>query len=60
MNQREALERLIEKIEEWKKVRKPRIPTKMPRKVREKILEKKRHRAQKKKSRRKVSPEDDR
>lgn len=60
MNQREALERLVEKIEERQRVKKPRVPTRIPRKVREVILEKKRRRSQKKKSRRKVSLDDDR
>ncbi len=59
MNQREALERLIERIEERQKVRKPRILTRVPRKVREAILEEKKRRSQKKKLRRKVTRDRD-
>jgi len=60
MNQREALERLVERIEERQKVKKPRIPTRLPRKAREAILERKKRRSQVKKSRRRVTQGDER
>ncbi|NNE71321.1 MAG: peptide chain release factor-like protein [Rhodothermales bacterium] len=50
-NRKLALARLKERLEEKRRVRRPRIPTKVPRKQRKKRLESKRRHAQKKKLR---------
>ena len=49
-----AVKRLKERLQRLKAKRKPRIPTKMPRAVRERILEEKKRRAEIKKLRQKV------
>lgn len=49
-----AMKRLKERLQRLKVRRKPRIPTKIPRAVRERILEEKRKRAEIKKLRQKV------
>ena len=49
-----AVKRLKERLQRLKAKRKPRIPTRMPRAVRERILEEKKRRAEIKKLRQKV------
>ncbi len=58
-NLREALERMVSRIEERQKGKKPRIPTKIPGKVRETIREEKKKRSIKKGLRRRVSRDDE-
>lgn len=58
-NMKEALERLIGKLAERTRVRKPRRRTRMPAAAREAILREKRQRSVKKKLRKKVSKDED-
>ncbi|MFQ6103972.1 MAG: peptide chain release factor-like protein [Candidatus Glassbacteria bacterium] len=58
-NLQDALERLGSRIEEKSKVRKPRIKTKVPSHVKEKILREKKRRSMKKKLRRRISPDEE-
>jgi peptide chain release factor len=58
-NLRDALERLIERIEERTREKKPRIPTRKPKRVKAAITEGKRRRSEKKKLRRKVRADED-
>jgi len=60
-NLKEALDRLIDRIEERERERskKPRIRTKKPSRVRESILREKKHRSTTKKLRRKVRGDED-
>ena len=53
-NKELAFERLQKRLTELNKRKKPRIPTKLPRAKKEKILKEKKRRAEKKKLRRKV------
>lgn len=53
-NRKLALERLEEKLRRLKVRKKPRIPTKMPRAVRKRILKEKKRRSEIKRTRRKV------
>lgn len=59
-NRELALERLREKLLELNKEKKPRIPTTMPKSMKEQILQEKKKRAEKKKQRKKpvVTDED--
>jgi protein subunit release factor B len=58
-NLKDALDRLIARIEERTRVRRPRIPTKTPRRVRMEIKEAKRRRSEKKRQRRKVAVDEE-
>jgi len=58
-NMREALDRLVSRIEERSRVKKPRIPTRTPRRVKVAAKEQKRRRAKKKDLRKKPSSDDD-
>lgn len=53
-NKKVAFQRLKEKLERLTRKKKTRLPTAIPRRVKERILEKKRRRSQKKLSRKKV------
>ena len=57
-NKAVALERLAQKLERFNRKKKKRIPTKIPSVVRERILQVKKRRSEKKQSRQKISEDE--
>jgi len=55
MNLRAAIERLMERLEERSRRQRPRIPTRVPRAVKERVLKEKKLRSAKKRLRKKVN-----